>query len=189
MKTISSLSTCLIFTFLFAQTCTAQDMPRLNTSVASSQGNVGVPTLKDEIEFEKVKLLSYETALNGSKETQLPLICFVGCNVDDITLFLTLKGKVILCYLQSNASPFTEINIGVVVGLWKQGQCKRFDVSPYTFSDEKFRDAFLFPSKVNINPSKVNISPSKTINSPISLNPIINSPTSTFRIVDCVGST
>lgn len=141
---ISFLSVGLIsslLSLLVANPCTAQEMP------GTSPSN-GSPTLKDEIDFEKAKLLSYADALKTSKDTQLPLVVYIGCCSNDVTLFLTLKGKVIPCYLQSKAALFTEINSGIVIGLWdSQGQCKRWDMTVDAFKNENLRNQILFPKQ------------------------------------------
>lgn len=145
MKTILTLVALIVFTAISQ----AQNgvMPGTGTSpvtVSSISPSTSAFTLKDEIAFEKAKLVAYSDASAESKKGKLPLVVMVGCNVDDISLYMQLKGKVILCYLPSNTAPFTTVESGVAVGLWNGETCVRHDVTAYTFSDQKFRETLLF---------------------------------------------
>jgi hypothetical protein len=96
-------------------------------------------TLRDEIELEKAKLLSYTEAMLLSEKEKKPIVVCVGCHVDNVDLFNSLKGKVILCYLQANGHPFAELQEGVVVGHWttkdSKPLCQRYNVAAKLFKD------------------------------------------------------
>jgi hypothetical protein len=142
----------LIMAFLFAHDVRAEEMPGINLNLSTTI----TPSLSDEIAFEKEKLVTYPDAVKASRGNRLPLVVCVGCYVDDIQLFLQLKGKVILCYLPAKTTPFPTLESGVVVGLWNGtgDTCVRHDVAAYTFSDPKFRESLLFsktlPSKTEV---------------------------------------
>lgn len=139
--------------FFFGSTVVAEEMPGTSLKLSSEASKLKA-TLKDEIEFEKSKLVGYHDALKISKGNKIPLVVCVGCYSDDINLYLQLKGKVIFCYLQSKTAPFPTLESGVVVGLWNADAttCVRHDVSTSTFSDANFRNDLL-NNKVVPSPS------------------------------------
>lgn len=152
---MNKLITAVIALILFGTYAKAEEMPGTSIKVTATVG-VSV-SLKDEIAFEKEKLVTYGDAIQASKGNRLPIVTLVGCYVDDIQLFLSLKGKVILCYLPSKATPFTTLESGVVVGLWNAdgSTCVRHDVAAITFSDPKFRDSLLFNKNLPVQTETV----------------------------------
>ena len=76
-------------------------------------------TLKDEIEFEKAKLLNYNEAMKQSEKLKLPIVVMINCHSNDVELFKKLEGKCIPCYLNNkNNNHFLEVKEGIIVGLW-----------------------------------------------------------------------
>jgi hypothetical protein len=95
--------------------------------------------VKRTLEFEKAKLRTYEQAYNLSKETKQPLVVYIGCHENDIELFNSLKGKVILCYLPSTEDPLISKNTSsgekVIFGTWDaDGNLTRSSVAAEYFN-------------------------------------------------------
>lgn len=104
-------------------------------------GNIALGNnLRDEIELEKVKLRTYNEAMTLAEKEGKPIVVCVGCHADDVDLFNSLKGKVILCYLQASQHPFQTTNEGVVIGLWTthggKTMCQRHNVAANSFSEK-----------------------------------------------------